>query len=67
MLREILLMEKIQHDLEQLRHVLLNSTVAIQLELKNISKALANIEKTLKLMSKATKEFDQSQSKKTKI
>ena len=67
MLREILLMEKIQHDLEQLRHVLLNSTVAIQLELKNISKALANIEKTLKLMSKATKEFDQSQSKKAKI
>ena len=62
MLREILLMEKIQHDLEQLRHVLLNSTVAIQLDLKNISKALTNIEKTLKLMSEATKEFNRSQS-----
>ena len=60
MLREILLMEKIQHDLEQLRHVLLNSTVAIQLDLKNISKALADIEKTLRLMSEATREFNRS-------
>jgi len=55
-------MEKIQHDLEQLRHVLLNSTIAIQFDLKNISKALTNIEKTLKLMSEATKEFNRSQS-----
>lgn len=60
MLREILLMKKIQYDLEQLRHVLLNSTAAIQLDLKNISKALADIEKTLKSMSKATREFNQS-------
>jgi len=54
-------MEKIQHDLEQLRHVLLNSALAIQLELKHISRALTNIEKTLKLMSEATKEFSESQ------
>lgn len=53
-------MKKIQDNLEQLRHVLLNSTIAIQLDLKNISKALADIEKTLESMSKATREFNQS-------